>query len=114
MSDSRADLINQLAASMGAGNFAPTKYEESRYDAETGTLYCNGMAISKTTAEKAIQHFELLEKKCNMEDSAQRQMAMIYRCAIESIKMMQNPKVRMFIQQEFGNGENTDTSGEAN
>ena len=50
----RSDLINQLAASMGAGQFASTSYEESRFDAETGTLYCNGMAISKSVAEKAI------------------------------------------------------------
>ncbi len=38
MADSREDLINQLAASMGAGYFAQTKYQESRYDADTGTL----------------------------------------------------------------------------
>lgn len=95
----REDLINQLAASMGAGQFATTKYEESRYDTETGTLYCNGMAISKSTADKAIQHFEMLERKCDIQDSAQRQMAMIYRCAVESIKMMQDPEVRDFLQK---------------
>ena len=96
----RADLINQLAASMGAGSFAQTAYEESRYDSETGTLYCNGMVISRSVADKAIQHFERLEKKCDTNDSAQRQMAMIYRCAIESIKMMQNPRVMATVQAE--------------
>ena len=95
----REDLINQLAASMGAGQFATTKFEESRFDADTGTLYCNGMAISKSTADKAIQHFEMLERKCDIQDSAQRQMAMIYRCAVESIKMMQNPDVKDFLQK---------------
>ncbi len=93
----RTDLINQLAASMGAGGFATTKYEESRFDADTGTLFCNGMAISKSTSEKAVQHFEILEKKCDVNDSSQRQMAMIYRCAIEAIKMMQNPEVKNFL-----------------
>ena len=97
----REDLINQLAASMGAGQFATTSYEESRYDAETGTLYCNGMVISKSTAEKAIQHFELLEKKCDVKDSAQRQMAMIYRCAIESIKIVSEPDVKMFLKDRL-------------
>ena len=96
----RTDLINQLAASMGAGQFAPKSYEESRYDAETGTLYCDGMVISKSVADKAIKHFELLFKKCAVNDTAQREMAMIYRCAVESIKMMQDPKIREFLLED--------------
>lgn len=99
----RGDLINQLAASMGAGSFAKTSYEESRYDAETGTLYCNGMVISKSVSDKAIQHFETLEKRCNVNDPSQRQMAMIYRCAAESIKMCKNPRVIETIQREAKN-----------
>ncbi len=95
----RESLINQLAASMGAGSFAQTKYEEARFDPETGTLYCKGMAISRSTAEKALQHFELLEKKCDITDPSQRQMAMIYRCAIESIKAMQYPEVMRALQE---------------
>ena len=101
--DQRENLINQLAASMGAGSFAQTKYEESRFDSETGTLYCNGMVISRSVASKAISHFELLEKKCDKNDTPQREMAMIYRCAIESIKMMQNPKVMETVQTEAKN-----------
>lgn len=104
--DNRSDLINQLAASMGAGDFAKTKYEESRYDVETGTLYCNGMAISKSTADKAIQHFTVLEKKCDLQDSAQRQMAMIYRCAIEAIKAVQHPDVMATLQKIMSQKEN--------
>lgn len=97
----RSDLINQLAASMGAGKFASTEPEESRYDVSTGTLYCNGMIISQSTAEKAVQHFEVLEKKCDVKDANQRQMAMIYRCAIEAIKMMQNPKVKAVLKEQL-------------
>ena len=100
----RSELINQLAASMGAGNFAKTKYEENKFDADTGTLYCNGMVISKSTADKAIQHFEILERKCDKNDSAQLQMAMIYRCAIEAIKMMQMPEVRELFKKKGENG----------
>ena len=97
----RNDLINQLAASMGAGQFAQTKYEESRFDPETGTLYCNGMIISASVAEQAIKHFETLYKKCDLNDPSSRQMAMIYQCAVEAIKMMQNPKIKTFMQEEL-------------
>ncbi|MBE5842700.1 MAG: hypothetical protein E7302_00815 [Butyrivibrio sp.] len=97
----RTDLINQLAASMGAGQFAQTKLEESRFDPETGTLYCNGMVISASVADQAIKHFEAVKKKCDLNEPASRQMAMVYQCAIEAIKMMQNPKVKNFIRDEM-------------
>jgi hypothetical protein len=82
----RGDLINQLAATMGAGNFASTKYEESRYDASTGTLYCDGIMIASTVIDKAESHFKALKAKCNYADPASREMAMIYQVAIEGIK----------------------------
>ena len=97
----RSDLINQLAASMGAGQFAQTSYEESRFDPETGTLYCNGMVISSSVAEQAVKHCQTVQKKCDMNDPGSRQMAMIYQCAIEAIKVMQNPKVRAFLHDEI-------------
>jgi Fe-S-cluster-containing hydrogenase component 2 len=97
----RSDLINQLAASMGAGQFAQTTYEESRFDPETGTLYCNGMVISASVAEQAIKHFETVQKKCDMNEPASRQMAMIYQCAIEAIKIMQNPKLKAFMNEKL-------------
>lgn len=97
----RADLINQLAASMGAGQFAQTTFEGSRFDADTGTLYCEGMAISKSVAEDAINHFKTVKSKCDLNEPASRQMAMIYQCAIEAIKLMQNDKVKEFLIKEF-------------
>ena len=97
----REDLINALAASMGAGQFGATKYEESRFDPETGTLYCNGMVISSSVAEQAIKYFNTIKKKCDMNEPSSRQMAMIYQCAIEAIKVMQNPKVREFMKAEI-------------
>ncbi len=93
MGDNRADLINQLAASMGAGDFAQTKYSESKFDADTGTLYCNGMVISSSVADKAVKHFTLLSNKCNINDPAQKEMSMIYQYAIEAIKRVRNPHV---------------------
>ena len=98
--DNRDELIKQLSVSMGVGKFAETNpSEKSYFDTETGTLYCDGIAISKSTAEKAIHHFEVLEKRCNMQDAAQREMAIIYKCAIESIKMMQNPEIKNFLRE---------------
>ena len=97
----RADLINQLAASMGAGQFAQTKFEGSRFDADTGTLYCEGMAISASVADEAIKHFQTVKAKCDISEPASRQMAMIYQTAIEAIKIMQNPKIKMFLQEEI-------------
>ncbi|WP_026495543.1 hypothetical protein [Butyrivibrio sp. WCD3002] len=97
----RTDLINQLAASMGAGKFGATKYEESRFDPDTGTLYCNGMVISASVADQAIKYFTNIKKKCDLNEPSSRQMAMIYQCAIEAIKVMQNPKVREFIKDEI-------------
>ena len=97
----RADLITQLAASMGAGQFAQTKYEGSRFDPDTGTLYCDGMVITAPLAEEAIKHFTTVKNKCDMNEPASRQMAMIYKCAIEAIKMMQNPKIKEFMISEF-------------
>ncbi|MBQ3797298.1 MAG: hypothetical protein II842_13680 [Butyrivibrio sp.] len=101
----RSDLINQLAASMGAGQFAQTKYEESRYDPQTGTLYCDGMAISGSVGDQAIKHFSTLLTKCDLNEPSSRQMAMIYKCAIEAIKVMQNPKVKEVLKDEL-NGTN--------
>ncbi len=97
----RSDLINQLAASMGAGQFEQTRYEESRFDHETGTLYCNGMVISATVADQAIKHFSAMQKRCDLNDPASKQMAMIYACAINAIEMMQNPKVKAFLKEEI-------------
>ena len=88
MADNRSDLINQLAASMGAGDFAKTKYEDSKYDPETGTLYCDGIMITKPVIEKAEQHFKALKSKCSYTDPASREMAMIYQIALEGIKMI--------------------------
>ncbi len=86
----RMDLINQLATSMGAGSFAATKYEESRYDPKTGTLYCDGIMIASTVIEKAESHLKALKAKCSYADPASREMAMIYQVALEGIKRIKD------------------------
>ena len=97
MAINRADLINQLAASMGAGEYAPTKYVDSRYNSETGTLYCNSK-LSKSISEMAIRHFTQMKNRCKGDSLETRQMADIYQCAIEAITMMQNPAVKSLLE----------------
>ena len=97
----RADLINQLAASMGAGQFAQTSYEQSKFDSDTGTFYSNGVMISESVADQALKHFEMLKNKCNLNEPSSHQMAMIYQCAIEAIKVMKNPMVKNLMKTEL-------------
>ena len=95
----RADLINQLAVSMGANKLVQDKPQASRYDAKTGTLYCNGMQIDASVADQAIKYFEAIKQKCvRKSDPASMQLVKIYECAIQSIKMMQNPQVKAVLK----------------
>lgn len=55
MSDNKDDLIRQLAASYGIP--VTTDKQKTYYDAATGTLYCEGLTVSKKTIEKAYDHF---------------------------------------------------------
>ena len=86
--DSREDLISKLATSMGVADVDKIRNSESYYDATTGTLYCKGQAISKNTAEQAVRYFERMESRCDISNADERDMALIYRCAIEAIKFM--------------------------
>ncbi len=89
----REDLINSLAMSMGVNNSERVKLGESYYDPSTGTLYCKGMAITKNAASEAQEYFMAMESKCNISDPDSRKMALMYRCAIEAITLMQDPDV---------------------
>lgn len=104
--ESKDNIINLLALSMGMDGLKESKNSDSFYDAKTGTLYYDGMAISKITADKAVKYFEMMESRCNKEDHADREMKMIYRCAIEAIKMMQAEKVKILLQEELKECEN--------
>ena len=50
-------LIKELANSFGIQE-AYGKSGTSHYDAATGTLYCEGLTISKSTVNKALEYFE--------------------------------------------------------
>ncbi len=56
---------------------------------QTGTLYCDGIMITKPVIETE-QYFKNLKGKCSYADPASREMAMIYQVAIEGINMIRN------------------------
>ena len=58
---SRAELINQLAASMGA-NTVNTKSVDSRYDTKTGTLYsdCSRWLKSRGSGNPSASYVKLI------------------------------------------------------
>ena len=88
---SREELINSLAQSMGVGSYVDTKYAGSRYDKSTGTLYCDGYIITSTVINEALSHFETLKLRADKEETENSiHMALIYKAAIEAIKMMQD------------------------
>ena len=52
------DLIRQLASSFGMAESYNSRTDGSKYDVTTGTLYCDGMAVSKSSIESALAFFE--------------------------------------------------------
>ena len=95
----RADLISQLAASMGAGSNVNASSTKSRFNSKTGTLYCKEVDDSKYIADQAIKHFIGVQDKYRRNNAVQsQQMVEIYQCAIDAIKMVQNPNIQAAIK----------------
>ena len=97
----RHSLIGNLAEAMGVNNPIEVKYDESRYDKETGTFYCNGHIITASTIDKAIIYFENMYQRA-IQNRNSVEMALIYELAAESIKKIKsNPNaVNHFISEE--------------
>ncbi len=51
--------------------------KESRYDPDTGTLYCNGQIITKNTIDLAEGFYKNMQAKCDLKTPEGRQMAAI-------------------------------------
>ena len=72
----KSDLISSLAAEMGIFTDADTKYGGSRYDATTGTLYCNGMTLPNSSLEsikswfrsQMLNYQDLMEREPKLKD----------------------------------------------
>ena len=89
MAQGREDLIYSLAKSMGMGNTQTAKYTASKYNAETGTIYCNGHVITKATIEQAKAYFATQYRKlAEKDDEGAKEMSTLYEVAMEAISMM--------------------------
>ena len=85
----REDLIYSLAKSMGMGDAQKPKYSATKFNAETGTIYCNGHVISRGTIEQARAYFTAQYRKlAEKDDEGARDMSTLYEVAMEAITMM--------------------------
>ena len=89
MSIGREDLIHSLAKSMGVGDAQKAKISSSKYNADTGTLYCNGHSISKATIEQAKLYFTSQYRKLAIkDDEGAKDLATLYEIASEAISIL--------------------------
>ncbi len=87
----RSSLIEQLAMSMGAVSETSTKFDQTRYDSSTGTLYCNGVKFSRNVVDDALNYFRRLQAQANASGSREMQnIGVYYQIAVECILMMEN------------------------
>jgi hypothetical protein len=74
---------------MGMGDAQKPKYSASKFNSETGTIYCNGHMISRATIEQARAYFAAQYRKlAEKDDEGAREMSMLYEVAMEAINMM--------------------------
>ncbi len=86
----RSSLIEQLAMSMGAVSESSTKFDQTRYDASTGTMYCNGVKFSKNVVDDALNYFRRMQAQANASGTREMQnIGVYYQIAVECIIMMQ-------------------------
>ena len=107
----REDLIKELAASVGFSQVKELERTDSVFDVETGTLYCNGMAISKNVAEEAAKYFESMEKQYICGQFENKKLAMYFRCAIEAISLMTTKEGQDFAKSVVDNFNMASRSG---
>ncbi len=91
--DNKENLIKELASSFGMPDVYSTRTSESRFDPSTGTLYCEGVVIPKSTVDKALAHFEKQKeylKKNSDKDASIREMYLINTVAHNAILMLLN------------------------
>ncbi len=88
----REDLITRLAFVSG---FTQNKYDASRYDSSTGTLYCNGRALSSDMISKAKTFFENQKERyaSHQEIPGAYEMMSFYDVGIAAIEQMQEKAV---------------------
>ena len=89
MSIGREELIHSLAKSMGVGDAQKSKISSSKYNADAGTLYCNGHVISKSTIDQAKLYFTSQYRKLAVkDDEGAKDLATLYEVAAEAISIL--------------------------
>ncbi len=87
----RENLIKSLAASMGAEDLVGSQGGGSRFNPDTGTLFCNGYVVSRSTIDEAREFFERQARRyANATEKEVKNMSQLYSVGAEAIKMMQN------------------------
>ena len=89
------ELIRQLATSFGMADTYNSKHEGSKYDPATGTLYCDGIAESKTSIETAKAFFEKQRnyyRSMASKDNAAMEQFINFSVAYNAIEMMMTQK----------------------
>ena len=56
--EQREKLIKELAEQAGLTDTTGSRYGHSRYDASTGTLYCEGIALPHSSLEKVRDYYK--------------------------------------------------------
>lgn len=80
---------------MGSSVYIKTELEESRYDPDTGTLYCNGTYIPRKALDDSIQYLTIVQRQyANKQDPEMRKMFLIYLVAIEGINTLKRDKIK--------------------
>jgi hypothetical protein len=91
--DSKADIIQALAASAGATKEDLKKFGESKWDSSTGTYYSNGKMFSKMSIFRAKSYFADQTVKYNKIGTAEaKEMARCYDLAYEAICALEKNK----------------------
>ena len=89
MSQSREDLIHSLASSMGMGESQKAHISSSKYNMDTGVMYCNGHVINKNQIEQARIYFTTQYRKlAEKDDEGAKELSTMYEVAMEAITMM--------------------------
>ncbi len=88
--DSKADIIQALAATAGATKEDLKKFGESKWDPSTGTYYSNGKMFSKMSIFRAKSYFADQTAKYNkIGTSEAKEMAQVYDLAYEAIRALE-------------------------
>ncbi len=89
----KTDLINSLAEHMGLQDVHNTKYSMSRYDASTGTLYCEGMTLPHSSLERVKTWYKmqmLTFRDMFSRDESLKEMYINYAVAYNALCMLED------------------------